>query len=232
MRRLLSISVTTKAWVEGNHAWFDAKIKPDAVVEVHWGDGRHSAFSSFRENWSRVEHYYGCEGKEESFEIEFLSEDEDALITLIDGTWEMTVHDVRLKNCPALIALQYCQVFNFDFSGSPNLELIDCHEYYGEHLDVASLKALKQLSIRMSPYIKTLQLNKNPSIEILNIGYCDNLTKVTVSNKSKLRIVSLDLTELDRHSLKWLEKAVYENHGEFTEWIDVAFTSVGIMYKK
>lgn len=231
MKQLLTISVTTKTWTEGNHAWFDAKIKPGTVIEVHWGDGKHSTFPQYNDNWSRVEHYYSCESREESFEIEFLSEDEDALIILVDGTWEMTVHTVRLKNCPALKALQYCQAYKFDFSGSPDLELLDCHEYYGESLDVSSLKSLKKLSLRASYNIKSLNLSKNSSIEILNIGYCNKLIKVVVSNISRIRLLSYNFTELDKHSLIWLEKAIESNNGKIVDWIDVSFTSMGIIKK-
>lgn len=231
MKQLLSISVTTKTWTEGNHVWFDARIKPGALVEVHWGDGRHSTFPQYRDKWSRVAHYYGCKGKNESFEIEFLSDDEDALIMLIDGTWEMIVHDVRLKNCPALVAMQYCQADSFDFSGAPMLELLDCHEYYGENLDVSALPNLKHLSIRMSPYIRTLNLSKNQLLEVLNVGYCDKLTKVVVPNNSNLKRLSYDLTKLDKHSIRWLEKAIERNDGEIVDWIDVAFTSIGVMRK-
>lgn len=223
--------MTTKSWIEGNHAWFDAKIKRGAVVEVHWGDGKHSTFPQRNDNWSRVEHYYACEGREESFEIEFLSDDEDALAILVDGTWEMTVHSVRVKVCPALKALQYCQASQIDFSGCPNLELIDCHEYYGESLDVSQLNKLKHLSLRASPYIRSLNLNKNPAIETLNIGYCDKLTKVSVPNGSRLKTLSYDFTELDKHSLMWLEKIVHGNGGKIVDWIDVSFTSMGVMRK-
>lgn len=231
MERLISISVTTKTWTEGNHAWFDAQIKPGSVVEVHWGDGRHSTFPDLNGKQARVEHYYRGDGRQESFEIEFLSEDADALITLIDGTWEMTVHDVRLKNCPALKALQYCQAYNIDFKGSPKLELIDCHEYYGTNLDISTLKLLRHLSVRMSPFITTLNLNKNPSVEVLDVGYCDRLTKIIVANDSRLRLIANDFNSFDRHTLEWLHKTVDRNNGKFVEWIDVAFPSVGIMGK-
>lgn len=40
MKQLLSVTVTTKTWTQGNQAWFDAKIKPGATVEVNWGDGK------------------------------------------------------------------------------------------------------------------------------------------------------------------------------------------------
>ena len=39
MEALLAIELETKDWTEGNHAWFDAKLKPNSLIEVHWGDG-------------------------------------------------------------------------------------------------------------------------------------------------------------------------------------------------
>lgn len=83
----------------------------------------------------------------------------------------------------------------------------------------------------MSPFIKTLNLTANPSIEILNIGYCNKLTMVSVSNASQLRLVSYDLTTLDRHSVEWIDKVVKKNDGEIVDWIDTAFTSMGILRK-
>lgn len=51
MKQLLSVTVTTKTWTQGNQAWFDAKIKPGATVEVHWGDGKHSVFPLLQLEW-------------------------------------------------------------------------------------------------------------------------------------------------------------------------------------
>lgn len=221
MKQLLSVTVTTKTWTQGNQAWFDAKIKPGATVEVHWGDGKLSVFPQSGENLSRIEHDYSGKGKENYFEIGFFSDDEDALTALTDGTWEMTVHEVRIKNCRALKSLRYCQARNLDLSGCPDLELLDCNGFCGEKIDVSHLTYLKQLSLRMSPNIESLCLNKNPHIEVLDIGCCDKLTKVSLPNKSRLRLLSCDFTRLDRHSVKWLEKVIQENNGEIADFINM-----------
>ncbi len=226
MKQLLSVTVTTKTWTQGNQAWFDAKIKPGATVEVHWGDGKHSVFPQSGENLSRIEHDYSGKGQENYYEIGFFSDDEDALIALTDGTWEMTVHEVRIKNCGALKSLQYCQAQNLDLSGCPNLELLDCNGFEGENIDVSHLTSLKQLSLRMSPNVESLCLSKNPFIEVLDIGCCDKLTKVSLPNKSRLRLLSCDFTKLDRHSVKWLEKVIQENNGEIADWVEMDSLSI------
>ena len=73
----------------------------------------------------------------------------------------------------------------------------------------------------MSPNIESLCLNKNPRIEVLDIGCCDKLTKVAMPNKSGLRFLSCDFTRLDRHSVKWLEKVIQENNGEIADFINM-----------
>ena len=34
METLLTIRVETKDWTEGNHAWFDAKLKANSIIEI------------------------------------------------------------------------------------------------------------------------------------------------------------------------------------------------------
>ena len=48
MEILLSISVETKEWTEGNHAWFDAKLKPNSIIEISWGDGKKSTMKTLK----------------------------------------------------------------------------------------------------------------------------------------------------------------------------------------
>lgn len=85
---------------------------------------------------------------------------------------------------------------------------------------------MKQLSLRMSPNVESLCLSKNPFIEVLDIGCCDKLTKVSLPNKSRLRLLSCDFTKLDRHSVKWLEKVIQENNGEIADWVEMDSLSI------
>ena len=55
MDTLITIEVETKSWTEGNHAWFDTKLKPNSFIEVHWGDGKKSNMHTYNESsWCRV----------------------------------------------------------------------------------------------------------------------------------------------------------------------------------
>lgn len=230
MKRLLHISIETLEWTEGNHAWFDAKLKPGTSVEVHWGDGsrstlRHHPGYSF----SRVAHYYrSAEKKELPFEIEFLSEDSEALLELVDGTWETSVKRVVFDDSPALTYLQYTQLHSVDFSGCPNLQVLVTTEYYGDKIDLSSMSRLRKVICRMSEKLTTLDLTCNPDIEELDISSCRNLRKIAVSNSSRLRILANDFTELDSHSLKWLQATVESNGGQIQdEWLNTEYVSSG-----
>ena len=223
MKRLLHISIETLEWTEGNHAWFDAKLKPGTSIEVNWGDGSHSTIRHYSDlpTWCRVAHYYkSAERKELSFEIEFLSEDSDSLLELVDGTWETRVNNVAFIDCPALTSVQYTQLHKVDFSGCPNLETLVVTEYYADKLDLSAMPRLKKVICRASWDLKSLDLTNNPEIEELDISHCTNLLRVKVSNNTRLRVLANACTKLDTHSLKWLQTAVERNGGRIQdEWL-------------
>ena len=230
MKRLIQISINTLDWTEGNHVWFDAMLKPGTLIEVHWGDGTHSTLCHHPGySMSRVAHYYkSAEGKELPYEIEFISETCDSLLALIDGTWETQVNDVVFEDCPALTYLQYIQLSNVDFSGCLNLETIVVIEYYAHNLDLSSMPGLKKVICRSSKNLKSLDLTNNSNIEELDISLCWNLRKISVSNDSRLRILANDYTELEPHSLKWLQATVDRNGGKIQdEWLDTEYYSEG-----
>lgn len=223
MKRLLHISINTLKWDEGNHVWFDARLKPGTSIEVHWGDGSHSTLRH-RQGFGmcRVAHYYNsAEKKEWPFEIEFYSDDSDALEELVDGTWETQVNRVTFVDCPALKYLQYIHLDNVDFSGCPNIETLEIREYYPSKLNLSYLQRLRKLICRSSCNLTFLDLTMNPSIEELDVSHCYDLRKIAVSNSSKLRIVANSYTKLDSHTLKWLQATVERNGGRIQEeWLD------------
>lgn len=230
MKRLLHISINTLEWTEGNHVWFDAKLKPGTSVEVHWGDGSHSTLRHHQGfSMSRVAHYYNsAEKKEWPFEIEFYSDDNEALEELVDGTWETQVNRVKFVDCPALRYLQYVQLDNVDFSGCPNIETLELNEFYPSKLDLSYLQRLRKLICRSSCNLTFLDLTKNSALEELDVSFCSNLRKIAVSNSSRLRIVANDFTELDAHTLKWLQATVERNGGRIQEeWLDSEHISGG-----
>lgn len=219
MKRLLQISINTLEWTDGNHVWFDAMLKPDTSIEVHWGDGSHSTLCHHPGNsMSHVDHYYkSAEGKKIPYEIEFLSEDSDSLLVLIDGTWETEVNNVIFEDSPALTYLQYTQLSNVDYSGCSNLETLVVNEYYADKLELSVMPQLKKVICRSSQSLKSLDLTKNSNIEELDISHCNNLRRITLSNNSRLKILANDYTELDTHSLKWLQTTVERNVGKIQD---------------
>lgn len=230
MKRLLHISIETLEWTEGNHAWFDAKLKPGTSIEVHWGDGSHSTLRHHPAySMCRVAHYYkSAERKQLPYEIEFLSDDSESLQALVDGTWETQVNRVVFDDSPALSYLQYTQLHNVDFSGCPNLRTLEVCEYYADKLDLSGMPQLKKVICRMSNELTSLDLTQNSSIEELDISHCGNLRKIAVSNASRLRILANDYTKLDSHSLKWLQTTAERNGGRIQdEWLDSEYLSAG-----
>lgn len=224
MKRLLHISIETIKWAEGNHVWFDAKLKPGTSMEVHWGDGSHSTlWSQTGNSMCRVAHYYkSAERKEQPYEIEFLSDDSDSLRELVDGTWETRVKRVAFLVCPALSYLKYTHLHSVDFSGCPNLQVLVATEYSADKLDLSLMPGLRKVICRISHKLTVLDLTRNSDIEELDISFCKNLRKITVSNSSRLRVVANDFTELDTHSLKWLQTTVERNGGQIQkEWINI-----------
>lgn len=230
MKRLLHISINTLEWTEGNHVWFDAKLKPDTSIEVYWGDGSHSTLRHHQGlGMCRAAHYYNsAEKKELPFEIEFYSDDSDALEELVDGTWETWVKQVVFEDCPALAYLQYTQLHSVDFSGCPNLRTLIITEYHASELDLTAMPRLEKLICRASDNLNVLNLTKNSNLEELDVSHCRSLRKIVVSNSSKLRIVANDYTELDNHTLKWMQSTVERNGGSIQdEWLDSENKSCG-----
>ena len=229
MKTLLTISINTLEWTEGNHSWFDAKLKPNSTIYVSWGDGKTSTMRTHdKGGWCRIAHYYaGSEGKEYPYLITFESDDPYALEGLVDGTWENEVEKVAIIDCPGLTYLHYVQLPKTDFSGAPNIQTLVVTEYYANVLDISCLSKIKKLICRSSE-TKNLDLTHNNELEELDVSYCQWLRKVSVSNESRLRIVSNDRTEIDSKSLEWLQKTVTRNGGQIQkEWLHEEFISSG-----
>ena len=229
METLLSIAVETKSWTEGNHAWFDAKLKPNSLIEISWGDGKKSTMKTYdRTQWCRVAHYYEkSKGKKDSYIITFEGEEPDSLEGLIDGTWEMTVEKVNFINCPGLTYLQYTQLPETDFSNASNISIMEITDYSGTNLNISSLKSLKKLICRSSNSFSTLDLTSNNSLEELDISF-NSVRNIKVSNNSKLKIISNQCTRINPKSLEWLQKTVERNGGQIQEeWLESLFLSSG-----
>ena len=229
METLLSIAVETKSWTEGNHAWFDAKLKPNSIIKISWGDGKKSTMKTYdRTKWCRVAHYYEkSKGEKDSYTITFEGEEPSSLEGLIDGTWEMTVEKVDFINCPGLKYLHFTQLPNTDFSHIPNIETLVINEYYGSILNFHGLDELKKLLCRSSKGLKTLDLTKNDNLEELDISF-SSIKNIKVSNHSRLRLVVNDNAEINPKSSEWLHKTVERNGGQIQEeWLSEDFLSSG-----
>lgn len=218
MQRLIQISLRTLDWLEGEHVWFDIKLVRGSAITVSFGDGKQVLLRPVISDCTRVEHRYANKG--ETYNIEFLSETPECLIGLVDGTWETKVGSVKFENCSGLKLLRYHNVQEFDFSGCPNLEALDCRSYAGNTIDLTTLTKLKQLDIRYAPNLQQLNISKNNDIDTLDIEYCQKLKKVAVSNNSKLKILHWDITDLNSHSKEWLLKTIEANDGKITDYTE------------
>lgn len=231
MKRLISISVTTILWTEGNHAWFDVWLAPGTSIEVHWGDGHVSKHHYAKNIICRPDHYYKNLKVTASYQIEFYSEDENAIVCLVDGTWEMHVDKLIVENCPGLKALTYHQLYGIDLSGCQNLEYLDIQDAAFDSLDFSLFPKLHKLMCKGSNF-KVLDLSKNPGIEELGYMFCHSLTKIKLPNNSNLRLANIPkYVPLDKHSRLWLQKTIERNGGRLVDWVDADYTSVGMMYK-
>lgn len=220
MKRLISISVETKEWTEGNNAWFDLHLAPGASVTIYWGDGTYSSCGQYHAGgWCRVERRYNCEGKVRPFQIEIFSEDETGLIGIVDGTWEMTTNSVIVENAPGLLNMRYHIVNSFDLSGCPNLEEFDCESYQQEMINLDAVSSLRKLRCCFSQ-LRLLDLTHLPNLQDLDVSGCNNLKKIKVGNNSNLKNLSIKNIELDTHSEKWLRKIVEANKGEIIDKYD------------
>ena len=151
MKRLVIISVITKAWDEGTHVWFDLRLSHGTSAVVNWGGGAQSTCTQYDNGvWRRVEHRYGCKGMARPFQIEIWADDENGLMGIIDGAWEMTTESVVIENAPGLISLAYHNAKAFDFCGCPNLRELECDSYRQEFIDLGPLKGLQRLQCRYS----------------------------------------------------------------------------------
>lgn len=230
MKRLISISVTTIMWTEGNHAWFDIWLAPGTSIEVHWGDGHVSKHQYAKNIVCRPDHYYKELKVETSYFIEIFSEDENAIVRLVDGTWEMHVDKLTVENCPAMKVLTYHQLYDADFSGCPNLEYLDIDTAHFENINLSQFPNLRKLLCKSAEF-KTLDLCKNPKVEELGYMFCHSLTKLKLPNDSNLRLANIpEYVPLDKHSWLWLRKTIDRNSGRLVDWVDADYTSIGMMY--
>ena len=228
METLLTITFETKTWTEGNHAWFDVKLKPNSIIEISWGDCKKSTMKTYdRTKWCRVAHYYEkSKGEKDSYTITFEGENPSSLEGLVDGTWEMTVKKVDFINCLGLTYLQYTQLPETDFSNASNISTLIIEDYYGSRINLSCLKGLKKLICRGSERLITLDLTKNDNLEKLDFS-ASYISKIKVSNNSKLKIVvNGTYTRIDANSLKWLQMTVERNRGLIQEeWLSEEFLS-------
>lgn len=185
-----------------------------------WGDGFQSFCSQhYAEGWCRVEHRYNCEGEVRSYQIEILSEDENCLIGLIDGTWEITTKAVVVGNAPALRYLRYHNVCRFDLEGCPDLDILDCESYQKESIDLMALTNLRGLSCCYS-HLCRLDLTHLPNLQELDVSGCHSLKKIKAGNNTILKTLTMINVELDSHSEKWLRRIVAANDGEIIDKYD------------
>ena len=211
IHELLRISVTTKQWSSGHHAWFDARLKPDTRVEVLWGDGTKSVLLPQQIGLSRVEHYYKRYESDETYHIEFRSESPDALIELLDGLREMTLNHINFIQCPALLKMCIAHIPETDFTECPALEELTLSNCHCKVLDLHTAPQLRKLSCGYGGFLEKLILTGNDKLEELECQVSPRLTKVTLSNNSSLRRLKSYMTEIDEQSMYFIGRTLERN---------------------
>lgn len=212
MYKLISITVTTRQWSSGHHAWFDARLKPYTTVEVRWGDGTTSVLTSLPTEWSRVEHYYRQYESDETYVIEFWSRSPDALLQFQDGLREMAIGRIELSTCPALRKMCINHLRETDFTGCPSLEILEAINCDCKVLDLRTAPELRSLACRGGEKLETLILTGNNKLEELDCRFTPRLTKVTFSNRSVLRRFDSYMTEIDGRSMAIINRILERNN--------------------
>lgn len=211
VHELLKISVTTKQWSSGHHAWFDVRLKPDTRVDVQWGDGAKSVLLPQQIGLSRAEHYYKKYESDETYHIEFLSESPDALIELQDGLREMTLNHIDFIQCPALLKMRIVNMPETDFTVCPALEELELSNCHCKVLDLRTAPQLRKLSCGYGGCLEKLILTGNDKLEELECLVSPRLTKVSLSNNSSLRRLRLYMTEIDEKSMDFIGRTLKRN---------------------
>ncbi len=212
VHELLKISVTTKQWSSGHHAWFDVRLKPDTRVEVLWGDGAKSVLLPQQIGLSRTEHYYRRYESDETYHIKFQSDSPDALIEFQDGLREMTLNHIYFLQCPALLKMCIAHMPETDFTECPVLEELDLSNCHCKVLDLHTAPQLRKLSCGYGGFLEKLILTGNDKLEELECQVSPRLTKVTLSNNSSLRRLKSYMTEIDKQSMCFIDRTLTRNN--------------------
>lgn len=232
--RLLYISGKTKTWTEGNHAWFDVKLRKDTSITIYWGDGGSSFVSApyHKDSWLRVEHLYKNPKVVSPYIIEFFSDVSESILGLVDGLWETNAQELVVENSPSMMMLTIHQLERMCLLGSPNLSYLDCESFRGESLELNYLTELTQLHCNSSE-MHVLDISHCTKIEVLGLYGCHNLRCLRINNKAPLAKVCVEFCQnLSPPSLKWLENKVSENGGEIVDWLSGEYLSTGFMDSK
>lgn len=211
LNELLKISVTTKQWSSGHHAWFHARLKPDTRIEVLWGDGTKSVLLPLQTELSRVEHFYKRYESDKTYQIEFRTESPDALIELQDGLREMTLNHIDFIQCPALLKMCIVHLPETDFTECPALEELEAFNCHCKVLDLHTAPQLRKLSCGYGGFLEKLILTGNDRLEELECQVSPRLTKVSLSNNSSLRRLKSYMTEIDEESTYYIDRTLSRN---------------------
>lgn len=234
MSKLITIYGETKTWTEGNHVWFDVKLRMDTSVTIYWGDGNTTAISApyYKDSWCSAEHLYKNPKVVTPYIIEFFSDDCDSVLSIVDGLWETNARELVIDNCPSLTALTFHQLECMNLRGCPYLSYLDCESYRGITLELNEVSELKRLHCKNSEIV-TLDISQNSMIGILGLYGCNNLKHIKIDNNAPLSKVCVEFcNSLSSQSLKWLTNKVRENGGEIVDWLSGNYYSVYSMTSK
>lgn len=234
MIKQITIYGETKTWTEGNHIWFDVKLRMGTSVTIYWDDGNTTAIFApyYKDSWCRAEHLYRNPKVITPYIIEFFSDDFDSVLSIVDGLWETNARELVIDNCPSLKALTFHQLECMNLRGCPYLSYLDYESYRGVTLELNELSELKRLHCKNSEIV-TLDIARNSMIGILGLYGCSNLKHIKINNNAPLSKVCVEFcNSLSSQSLKWLTNKVRESGGEIVDWLSGNYYSVGAMTSK
>ena len=214
MVKLLTITGETIGWPEGNHGALDIRLRRGCSVTVRCDRCREVVLTSRPDydTWCRTEFCFCRRGAVVPYRIEICSEDASSILEIVDALWDTKVESVIIHDCPSLTSLRFHNVNSFDFSGCPNLELLDCDYYKGEILDLTALPHLINLQCRLGE-AQTIELSKSPELISLNLCGCKMKT-IKVSNQTSLQTLCIrSCSNIKSQTKAWLEKNVADNNG-------------------
>lgn len=212
----------------GEHVGLRLLLRDGCAANIDWGDGK-TERAKASDVWGIFPHDYAKKGA--YYTIVITSDDEDGIIGFHgDCFFEVHTESVDVSQCPSL------EYFGFDagedmkdgidVSRNVNLKGIIWNGIACQKVDFSANVNLETLTVISCQDMKSLNVSKNNKLWKLHVNFCNDLSRIAVSNHTALRDVDLLFVNLDKNSMTYLRKVVDANGGVFkTEQDDEMYES-------